>query len=195
MTDWPGSGDSLPVAECEAPGIAALAPEAVAPPTFEAAYEEHFEFVWRSLRALGLEGAALEDAVQDVFLIVHRKLRGFGSRSALTTWLYGIVRRVAYNHRRRGDRKERPLAPLPPTLVATAPAPDEQAADREALRLVQEFLSSLDPHHREVFVLCELEQLPAPEVAELVGAKLNTVYSRLRAAREAFRKALAKDTP
>jgi RNA polymerase sigma-70 factor, ECF subfamily len=189
VTDWARSGDSPLVAE---PGVSAIMPLAAAPPTFDQTYQEHFEFVWRSLRALGVDDSALEDAVQDVFLIVHRKLDGFEARSAMPTWLYGIVKHVAYNHRRRRGRKDRPLAPLPTVLPAEGPEPEQQVADREAWRFVRAFLERLDASQREVFVLCELEQLPAPEVAELVGAKVNTVYSRLRAARDSFRKALSE---
>jgi RNA polymerase sigma-70 factor (ECF subfamily) len=159
-------------------------------PSVEEAYDEHFEFVWRSLRALGLSEAEVEDALQDVFLTAHRRLGTFEARSEFRTWLYGIARHVARSHRRRRGRKESHLAVLPEGLVAPDRSPDEQLEDRQAWALVEQFLDRLDESHREVFVLCELEQLPAPEVAVAVGAKLNTVYSRLRAARQAFQKAI-----
>jgi len=160
-------------------------------PQFEQVYEQHFELVWRGLRVQGLEGAALDDAVQDVFLIVHRRLHTFEHRAALTTWLYGIVWHVAYNHRRRRQRKGG-LGVLEEAMPSADPGPDELASDREALRFLQRALATLDEDKRQVFVLCALEQLPVPEVAQALGVKLNTVYSRLRAARRDLNRALAE---
>jgi RNA polymerase sigma-70 factor (ECF subfamily) len=137
-----------------------------------------------------LADAELEDALQDVFLTAHRRLASFEARSEFRTWLYGIARHVARSHRRRRGRKESRQAALPEGLASPERTPDEQVADRQAWAFVEQFLDRLDEPHREVFVLCELEQLPAPEVAVLVDAKLNTVYSRLRAARQAFQKAI-----
>ncbi len=159
-------------------------------PSFEAVYDQHFDLVWRGLRAQGLDGAALDDAVQDVFLTVHRRLPTFERRSEVTTWLYGIVRHVAFNHLRRHRRKGGGVE-LPLTLASSAPGPDQIASDHEALRLLQTFLQELDEPKRQVFLLCDVEQLPAPEVARVLGVKLNTVYSRLRAARREFSRALA----
>jgi RNA polymerase sigma-70 factor (ECF subfamily) len=158
--------------------------------TFEDVYDQHFELVWRGLRAQGLEGAALDDAVQDVFLTVHRRLPTFEHRSELTTWLYGIVRHVGFNHLRRHRRKGGGVE-LPPTLASSQPGPEQVASDHEALRFLQGFLTGLDEAKRQVFLLCEVEQLPAPEVSRALGVKLNTVYSRLRAARREFSRAVA----
>src|SRR5688572_27982504 len=74
--------------------------------SFDAVYEAHFDFVWRSLRLLGLPGEVLEDAVQDTFSVVARQLGAFEGRSQLTTWLFQILRRVAANHRRTHRRKQ-----------------------------------------------------------------------------------------
>ena len=68
---------------------------------FEDVYEEHFEFVWRSVRRLGVPEAALDDAVQDVFVVVHRRGSEFEGRSSVRTWLFGIVVHVARAYRRR----------------------------------------------------------------------------------------------
>jgi len=169
---------------------AAQAPEPDQP-SFEQAYEQHFEFVWASLRALGLAGPSLEDGVQDVFLIVHRRLDGFESRSSLRTWLYGIARHVAHNYHRR-QRRKGGSEPLNPSLPAEDPGPEDQAADDETLRFVQKFVATLSERQRDVFVLCDVQELSAPEVAEMLGLKPNTVYSRLRAARRAFGQAIAE---
>jgi RNA polymerase sigma-70 factor, ECF subfamily len=152
-------------------------------------YEAHFGFVWRTLGYLGLEGAAREDAAQDVFLVAHRRLPDFEHRASLQTWLYAVTRNVVRNHR-RGVRRRGPEEPVPVELVSSEPGPEESCQRNEAFDFVRAFLSSLDEAKREVFLLCELEQLPAADVAELLGTNPNTVSSRLRLARAAFQKAV-----
>jgi len=80
----------------------------------------------------------------------------------------------------------------PGLLADGADGPHESAAKREAARLVDRFLERLNENQRDVFVLAELEQLTAPEIATVLGAPLNTVYSRLRLARLEFAKAVAR---
>ena len=161
-------------------------------PTFEALYEEHFDFVWRSLRRLGIPALTIDDAVQDVFLVVHRRLGEFEGRSSVKTWLFGIALRVASVHRRSAAR--RPTEPLTeePADAATAPAAEALSEAREAARLVHQLLDCLEEDRRAVFVLSELEQMTAPEISTALGVNLNTVYSRLRLARRDFDAALAR---
>jgi RNA polymerase sigma-70 factor, ECF subfamily len=158
--------------------------------SFEELYEEHFDFVWRGVRRLGVPAASMDDAVQDIFLVVHRKRDEFEGRSSVKTWIFGIVVHVARAHRRRhllaGDDD-------PDALIdQVRPNPQAQAEAAEALRALQEVLDELSDERREVFVLVELEEMSAPEAAEALGLKLNTVYSRLRAAREDFDAAVAR---
>src|SRR5687767_14378132 len=83
----------------------AIAPVAAATaPAFDEVYEAHVGFVWRVLRTFGVPEAVIEDAVQDVFIVVHRRLGEWQGRAAITTWLFAIARRVAGAHRRRVDR-------------------------------------------------------------------------------------------
>jgi RNA polymerase sigma-70 factor (ECF subfamily) len=138
-----------------------------------------------------VQEAALDDAVQDVFLVVHRRLGDFEGRSSIKSWLFGIARRVAKDHRRRRDRKDRGKVPTD-GLVSSQTSPREQAANAEARRVLHDFLTGLDDDKREVFVLAELEQMSAPEIAEATGANVNTVYSRLRVARQRFEETAAK---
>jgi len=160
--------------------------------TFEAVYDEYFSFVWRSARRLGVREASIDDVVQEVFLVVHRRLSEFEARSSIKTWLFGIVLRVVRDHRRMIRRKEG-HAPLPDGLADMhAPGPHECLAKAEATRILHELLDQLDDDKREVFVLAELEQLSAPEMADALGENLNTIYSRLRAARRAFDEAVAR---
>jgi RNA polymerase sigma-70 factor, ECF subfamily len=167
--------------------------ERAALPGFEALYQDHFDFVWRSARRLGVAERSLDDAVQDVFIVVHRRLGEFEGRSSVRSWIYGIARRVAHDHRRRARRKERGEA-LPEGGLADprAPSPVEAAARAQAVALLYQLLDALDDDKREVFVLAELEQMTVPEIADSIGANVNTVYSRLRAARIAFDQAVAR---
>lgn len=162
-------------------------------PSFSEVYDAYFAFVWRTLKRLGVAEGALEDAAQDAFLVVHRKLGGFEGRSSLKTWLFGIVMRVAHDHRRTRDRKD---VRSHGTVVdgdccaCSGMDPSEGAMRAEELRLLHRILDRLDDDKRAVFVLAELEQMSAPEIAEAISVNLNTVYSRLRAARAAFDDAL-----
>jgi len=152
---------------------------------FEEVYEQHVAFVWRVLAGLGVPPDRLEDAVQDVFVIVHAKLAGFEGRSRLTTWLYGIARNVALEAIRRTARDRQHAAALGEVAAEADPS---VAADRqvEARRLLLDLLGRLDDDKREVFVLVELEQVPVKEVAAMLGIKENTAWSRLRLARREF---------
>jgi RNA polymerase sigma-70 factor (ECF subfamily) len=165
---------------------------APAPLTFESVYDRWFDFVWRSVRRLGVPEASVDDAVQDVFVVVHRRLADFEGRSTVKTWLFGIAMRVAKDHRRAASRR-RPTEPLRESLVdAPCGCPMENAAQNEAVRLFHELLDTLDDEKRAVFVMAELEQMSAPEIAGALDVNLNTVYSRLRAARAGFERAVAR---
>jgi RNA polymerase sigma-70 factor, ECF subfamily len=153
--------------------------------TFDDVYEESLDFVWRSLQSLGVRSETLDDAVQDVFLVVHRRLADFEARSSVRTWVFGIAIRVARDHRRRHQRKGG-LAPLHADIADYGPGPYEDAERSEALRALAAVLDLIDENKREVFVLSEIEELSAPEMAAVLGANVNTIYSRIRAARRAF---------
>lgn len=168
------------------------APVGLPLPSFAELYEEHFEFVWRAARRLGVPEANAEDAVQDSFVVLHRKLGEYNGQTPLRRWLLGIVTRVASDYRRRYRRKEAKGTPLSAQddgdvrFASTLPAPNEQAERNETARLVEVLLATLDDEKREVLVLVELEELTAAEVSEMTGVNINTVYTRLRAARRAF---------
>jgi RNA polymerase sigma-70 factor (ECF subfamily) len=161
------------------------------PASFAEAFRRHYALVNRMLRVYGVDEALLDDAAQDVFIIVHRRWDDYDGRTAFRSWLIGIVRRVASGYRRAGRRLRSRLDRLSPT-----PAPacaETRLAQREELERVEAFIAQLGTRHREVFVLADLEGLTAPEIAETLGIKLNTVYSRLRVARDRFRAAMARE--
>jgi len=153
-------------------------------PDFAHVYDAYVDFVWSMIRRLGVADSQLEDAVQDVFVAVHRQLPGFRGASTLKTWVGGFAVRVAHEHRRHAERKaEQEPIDLHLELPATGAGPHESAEAAQAFGALQRLLDTLDEDQRTVFVLAELEELSAPEIAEIVGAPLNTVYSRLRLAR------------
>jgi RNA polymerase sigma-70 factor (ECF subfamily) len=158
--------------------------------TFDEIYGRYFPFVWRCLRGLGISGGALDDATQDVFLVVHRQLGSFRGESSAQTWLYGIARHVASNHRRRAHRKQAPLEPLLSEPAHPDPGPLERAEDAEAAAFVEGFLAGLAEKKRGLFILAVLEEMTIPEVAAALSIPLNTAYTRLRAVRADFERAL-----
>ncbi|HWP06644.1 MAG TPA: sigma-70 family RNA polymerase sigma factor, partial [Polyangiaceae bacterium] len=140
----------------------------------------------------GVPHAALDDVVQEVFLVVHRKLPEFEGRSSLRTWLAGIVRRVVADHvkkRGNGPVAEEVLEDHP---AATTEQPSALAERRAALTLVDGLLATMSEVQREVFVLYELEQLTTREIATLTGANENTVQTRLKAARRIFQEGVSQ---
>ena len=169
-------------------GARVSSPGAPQPLDFEQVYEAEFDFVWRSLRLLGVAPGTVEDATQDVFSVVSRRLGSFEGRSSLRTWLFAILQRVAANQRRTARRKQHSLTPLEDGVVSLLPTPDMQLEAAESIGLVQRFCDTLDPDRRAVFVLALLEELPAPEVGQALGIPVNTVYSRVRTLREGLRR-------
>jgi RNA polymerase sigma-70 factor, ECF subfamily len=158
-----------------------------------AVFDAHFDYVWRSLRRLGVREADVDDALQEVFVVVHRKRDEFEGRARLTTWLYAICFRVASDHQRRAHvRHEYPTDNLPEPMTDAAFDPELRVHGLEARALLEEALSSLDVEKRAVFVLYEIDELPVEEIASRVGVPAGTVYSRLKAARAAFDKAVLR---
>jgi RNA polymerase sigma-70 factor (ECF subfamily) len=176
--------------------------QANAPPvgvTFDEVYAEYFEMVWRAARRLGTPEASVDDVTQDVFLVLHRRLPEFDeARASLRSWIYGVVVRVVRDHRRTFRRKESRNVPLVTDAVSEAPvpspapAPSDVAERNEAFALLCALLDELDQDKRELLVLSELEEMTVPEIARVLGANVQTVYSRLRAARKAFDQAYAR---
>jgi RNA polymerase sigma-70 factor, ECF subfamily len=178
----------------------AIAPVAAATvPAFDEIYEAHVRFVWRVLRTFGVPEAVIEDAVQDVFIVVHRRLGAWQGRAAITTWLFAIARRVAGAHRRRVDRHiERMADEHVEEILDQQPStidPFAELSKAQAAATVLAILEQLDDDKRTVFALVELEQLSVPEVARMLELNLNTTYSRLRLARHAFELAVRAREP
>jgi RNA polymerase sigma-70 factor (ECF subfamily) len=193
-TPMPGA-ETGPAVVNSAPAVAMPDPLVAEPLDVRAVFEAHFEFVWRSLRRLGVRESDVDDAVQEVFVVVHRKRDEFQGRSRLSTWLYGICLRVASDHQRRAYvRREQPTdePPEPAVSVDGAFDPELRAHGAEARALLDEALEGLDLDKRAVFVLYEIDELSVDEIASRVGVPVGTVYSRLKAARAAFEKSVTR---
>jgi RNA polymerase sigma-70 factor, ECF subfamily len=158
---------------------------------FDAIYRDHIRTVWRALARLGVASESLEDAAQDVFLVVHRRHVDFEGRSSLRTWIYGIALRVARDYRRREHKKQR-LVEISDDLPTPLADPLEVSSARQARQTLYALLDELDEEKREVLVMAQLEQMSVPEVALALQMNVNGVYARLRAARMQFDKALSR---
>ena len=161
-------------------------------PSFRKVYDTYFDFVWTCARRMGVTEEAVDDVVQEIFLVVHSRLQTVEQPASLRSWIYGVVRRtVSTYHRARQTRTAREFAH--PTVDDSAsplqPSPLDLAVLNDEVKLLWRLLSELDARKREVLVLAELEQMTIPEIAEAIGIPLNTAYSRLRAARQEFNEA------
>jgi RNA polymerase sigma-70 factor (ECF subfamily) len=157
----------------------------------------HFDFVWRSLRRLGLSAVDADDGTQEVFLVASRKMSVIAEGSE-KRFLFATALRVA-STRRRGikRRREEPRAWLgedetEPARERSEPGPERLAELARARRELDQILDGMKLEQRAVFVLYELEELSVPEIAQLLGIPLGTVSSRLRSAREEFESSLRR---
>ncbi len=150
-------------------------------------YRAHARYVWRVLRHCGVPDSDLDDAVQETFLVVFRRLPELEARAALRTWIYAVAVRVASTRRRSARREAARRDKAGAQLHATGSADPEAALSKlEAAQLVDQLLDGLDTAKRTVFVLAELEGVKVPEISRILGVNPRTVHSRLRLARERF---------
>ncbi len=165
------------------------APEA---PSFAQMFEAELDYVWHSLRRLGVPERDLEDLTHDVFFRVYERLADYDSERPLRPWLFGFAFRVASDYRRRfSNRREFLGADAEPA----DPAPNalEHLVQAEALDLARVALDKLDIERRAVFILHEIDGCAMPEIARVLTVPLNTAYSRLRLAREQFQSAVHRE--
>ena len=170
------------------PSTAGSTPGEVASPAaldVKELHREHARFVWRSLQRLGVREADLEDAMQDVFVVVHRHSATFDGRSKITTWLFSICLRIAANRRRLAHLR-REVADTDAPEPASASTPDADLEREQERAILAKVLDSLDVEKRAVLVMFELDGLSGAEIAEIMDVPLGTVQSRLFAARKDF---------
>jgi RNA polymerase sigma-70 factor, ECF subfamily len=188
LPDEPGTSPAEPAVE---PALSA------APPSFDAAYRAHAKTVSRWASRLLGPGGDCEDVVQEVFIVVRRKLPRCDGAAEITTWLYEITVRVVQDWRRRrrwwswatgrGPSPSRGRLPPPPSPPAEgAHDPVARLEGRERALTFYRFLEGLGEAYRTTFILFELEGLSGERIAEITGARLGTVWVRLTRARRIF---------
>lgn len=154
---------------------------------------EHYEFVWRSLRRLGVRPPETDDAAQRVFLVLAQKLSSIQADKE-RSFVFGIVMRVAANVRRDlATAREREVAESDsPESVAHGPTAETAVTRAEERATLDAILARIPEERRAVFVLFEIEELTVTEIAELLGLPVGTVATRLRRARQEFQAAVAR---
>jgi RNA polymerase sigma-70 factor (ECF subfamily) len=158
---------------------------------FDEVYRQHFPYVWRTLRRLGVAPADVEDVAHEVFVVVHRRLADFDGQRPLKPWLFGIAYRLASEDRRRARRRSEVVAP-DLDLPGSAPLADDLIEFDERRRLVLDCLQTLTIEQRAVLILLDIDGETGADVAAAMGLPLQTVYSRLRAARKNFAAAVRR---
>jgi RNA polymerase sigma-70 factor (ECF subfamily) len=147
---------------------------------------DHFAFVWRSLRHLGVGDGDADDAAQHVFLAASKKLASIPAGSE-RAFLYGAAVRIASRARRSRERRREVHQNDVPEAADPAPRADEVIGQSEARAVLETILDEMSPELREVFVLFEIEQLSRTEIADALEIPPGTVASRLRRARDEFK--------
>jgi RNA polymerase sigma-70 factor (ECF subfamily) len=165
------------------------------PLAFRAMYDANVDFVWRNLRRLGVSTAEVDDRTQEVFVVAHRRWESFEDQGhGPRAWLFQIVLWVVSDMRRHRRRHpEDPDGGVAESIRSNPPPQLDDLARKEALEQLDRALETMDVGRRAVFVLHEIEEMTAPEIARTMDLPLNTVYSRLRVAREEFERALRED--
>lgn len=155
-------------------------------------HHEHAEFVWLTLQRLGVRDADIEDVLQEVFVVVHKRLHTFDASARMSTWLFGICLRVAASYRRRAHRRRETVSDLSGDAACAGPSPEEAAATLQARGRLRAILDGMDLDKRAIFVMYELDELSCDAIAEVLSIPVGTVHSRLHAARKAFARSLAR---
>ena len=154
-------------------------------------YNSQKDFVWLTLQRMGIRQPDLEDVFQDVFVIAHRRLHTYRPEAKLSAWLYGICLRSVAAHRRRAFRRREKADGMEASVVgpgtehwhAQIAAPDAGMQRLERQATLNDLLDTLDPDHRVVVVMFEVEEQSCQYISELIGVPVGTVHSRLHSAR------------
>jgi RNA polymerase sigma-70 factor (ECF subfamily) len=164
-----------------------------APPVsadFQAIFAAEFSYVCRALRRLGVRQADLEDQAQEVFVSVHARFDGYDPSRPIRPWLFAFAFRAASNYQRLArHRHERPGEVAE---AESAHTPELALADRQKQELVLSALEGVPLERRSALIMHDIDGFSAPEIADALAVPINTVYSRVRVARDEFRAALKR---
>jgi RNA polymerase sigma-70 factor (ECF subfamily) len=161
------------------------------PPDFKAIFANHFDYVWFSLRRLGIPDRDLEDVTHEVFIRVHRLLETYEPEKPIRPWLFAFAYRKASDYRNLARHRVEVFSEYA-ELEDASLTPADALLEREAIDLAEEALDELDVDRRAVFLLHELDGCTVPQISETLQIPLNTAYSRLRLAREQLAKVLIR---
>ena len=153
-------------------------------------YREHLDYVWSSLRRLGIPAADLEDLAHELFLVVHRRLADYDRARPIKPWLFGIAYRIASEHRRKLARRSEQAGDDTDLPAPRDASPEMHTLRREAVELARRALAAIDDEARAVFILAELDGVAVTDVATSLEIPVNTAYTRLRRARLAVANAI-----
>ncbi len=153
---------------------------------FEAIYKAYAPYVYNVVYRMLHHPDDAQDVAQEVFITVYRKLKTFGFRSSLKTWVYRIATNLAINHARKREREQKRTVALDDRMTSVlATDPAQGAVEKHARReQVSALLAALNPDQRACLVLRDFEGLSYEEISDALGIKLNTVRSRLKRGRE-----------
>jgi len=154
--------------------------------------QEHYDFIWRLLSRLGVVGAEVDDAAQQVFMVLVTRQDLSIKPGSERAFLYGVALRVAKEFRRKAQSSQNHVAPDPERLVDAAPDLEAVAARNQARRQLDRILERMPDSLKEAFILFELEDLTVPQIAALLAIPTGTVASRLRRARAVFQTEVAQ---
>jgi RNA polymerase sigma-70 factor, ECF subfamily len=163
------------------------------PARLERLFADHYRFVWRTLRRLGVQEAAVDDAAQQVFIVASQRLADFAPRKE-AAFLLGVAVRIAANARRAQTRRREDSDPDAIAELAAGSSPEELLDWKQRRKKLDDWLAALSLELRAPFVLFELEGLGVAEIASLLELPVGTVKSRLRRARGIFLDAAGAET-
>jgi RNA polymerase sigma-70 factor, ECF subfamily len=162
-------------------------------PSLEQIYALHHTFVWRIARRLGVADAMLDDVVQEVFVVIHRRRHELDMSGSIPALLYGVTRRIAGRARDAAQQRERRLSVVESVSTPNSEDdPESRALLEERAQVVREALDAMDEDKRMMFLLTQVEGMSIPEAAAVVDVNVNTAYARARVARELVGKAIAR---
>jgi RNA polymerase sigma-70 factor (ECF subfamily) len=162
-------------------------------PAFAQVFEDHADYVYRILHHMRVPPSDVEDVMQEVFMVVHRRLPSFEPEASMRTWLWEIAWRTASDHKRRAHRRYEESSDALDRTEGGGRAPDRELASRRTMTALEGALARLPEPQRIVFVMFDVEGIAMDAIAATLDCPVKTAYSRLRLAREALREALAEE--
>jgi len=188
VTDLGGTPESRVVRGPSTSESDAVRPRTVA---FQAIFNAESSYVWKTLKRLGVPDRDLEDIAHDVFMTVHRRFDDYDTTRPIRPWLFGISYRTASRYRDLA-RNQREVMGDTVEVVDETPTAEEQLVAHQARQLLTKALDAVDFDQRAAFVMHDIDGYSVPEIATALSIPLNTVYSRLRLARERIKGSLQR---